>query len=86
MLPYLLPALAVCPLTVIELVFGSPKYFLRIQIEQLLVITIAFIIFPYFYHNYAYSVLLFSVLSFVRYSFIYLKVNKRAHLLAQENK
>lgn len=84
MLPYLFPALAICPLTVIELVFGSPKYFLRIQIEQLLVITIAFVIFPYFHKDYAYSVLLFSVLSFVRYAFIYLKVNKRAHLLSED--
>ena len=85
MLPYLFPALAICPLTVIELVFGSPKYFLRIQIEQLLVITIAFVVLPYFHKDYAYSVLLFAVLSFVRYAFIYRKVNKRAHLLAQEN-
>ncbi len=86
MLPYLFPALAICPLTVIELVFGSPKYFLRIQIEQLLVIAIAFVVFPYFHNDYAYSVLLFSILSFVRYSFIYRKVNQRAHRLAQENK
>ncbi|OCH13227.1 capsular biosynthesis protein [Aliivibrio sp. 1S165] len=86
MLPYLFPALAICPLTVIELVFGSPKYFLRIQIEQLFVITIAFVVFPYFHSDYAYSVLLFSILSFVRYSFIYRKVNQRAHRLAQENK
>ncbi|MBD1569291.1 MULTISPECIES: lipopolysaccharide biosynthesis protein [Aliivibrio] len=85
MLPYLLPALAVCPLTVIELVFGSPKYFLRIQIEQLLVIVLAFVVFPYFHKDYAYSVLLFAVLSFIRYAFIYLKVNKRAHLLAKED-
>ncbi|MUK30644.1 capsular biosynthesis protein [Aliivibrio fischeri] len=85
MLPYLLPALAVCPLTVIELVFGSPKYFLRIQIEQLLVIMIAFVVFPYFHKDYAYSVLLFAVLSFIRYAFIYLKVNKRAQLLAKED-
>ena len=85
MLPYLFPALAICPLTVIELVFGSPKYFLRIQIEQLLVITIAFVVLPYFHKDYAYSVLLFAVLSFVRYAFIYQKVNKRAHLLAQED-
>ncbi len=85
MLPYLFPALAICPLTVIELVFGSPKYFLRIQIEQLLVIAIAFVVFPYFHNDYANSVLLFSILSFVRYSFIYRKVNQRAHRLAQEN-
>lgn len=81
MLFYLLPALAVCPLTVIELVFGSPRYFFKIQVEQLLVIITAFVIFPYFYPNYAYSVLLFAVLSFVRYAFIYIKVNKRASSL-----
>ena len=84
MLPYLFPALAICPLTVIELVFGSPKYFLRIQIEQLLVIIIAFVIFPYFHKDYAYSVLLFAMLSFIRYAFIYIKVNQRAHLLAKD--
>lgn len=85
MLPYLFPALAICPLTVIELVFGSPKYFLRIQIEQLLVIVAAFVVFPYFYNDYAYSVLLFSTLSFIRYGFIYMTVNRRAHQLAQDN-
>ncbi|MGB2078580.1 MAG: capsular biosynthesis protein, partial [Vibrio sp.] len=79
MLPYLFPALAICPLTVIELVFGSPKYFLQIQLEQLLVVLIAFVAFPYFYPDYGMAVLLYACLSFVRYSFIYLRVTKRAH-------
>ncbi len=78
MLPYLFPALAICPLTVIELVFGSPKYFLRIQIEQLAVVVAAFVILPYFYSDYAYSVMAYAVLSAVRYGFIYLRVNQRA--------
>lgn len=81
MLPYIFPALAVCPLTVIELVFGSPGYFFRIQAEQLLVVLLAFVIFPYFYHDYEYSVLLYAILSFVRYFFIYIKVNRRAYSL-----
>ncbi|MCL6332862.1 capsular biosynthesis protein [Pectobacterium carotovorum subsp. carotovorum] len=79
MLPYLFPALAVCPLTVIELIFGSHRYFLRIQLEQLSVVLIAFVIVPCFYNHYATSMILFSVLTFVRYAFIYLKVNKRAN-------
>jgi hypothetical protein len=48
MLPYLFAALAVSPLTVIELIFGSRRYFLRIQIEQMLIIAIAFIALPKF--------------------------------------
>jgi hypothetical protein len=48
MLPYLFAALAVSPLTVIELIFGSRRYFLRIQIEQMLIIVIAFIALPKF--------------------------------------
>ncbi len=79
MLPYLFPALAICPLTVIELVFGSPKYFLRIQFEQLVVVIAAFVVLPYFYSDYAYSVMGYAILSAVRYGFIYLKVNQRAH-------
>lgn len=81
MLPYLFPALAVCPLTVIELIFGSHRYFLRIQFEQLAIVLISFVIVPYFYNSYATSIILFSILTFVRYAFIYLKVNKRANLL-----
>ncbi|MFP2504306.1 lipopolysaccharide biosynthesis protein [Buttiauxella gaviniae] len=81
MLPYLFPALAVCPLTVIELIFGSHRYFLRIQFEQLAIVLISFVVVPYFYNDYATSIILFSVLTFVRYAFIYLKVNRRANLL-----
>lgn len=81
MLPYLFPALAVCPLTVIELIFGSHRYFLRIQFEQLAIVLISFVVVPYFYNDYATSIILFSVLTFIRYAFIYLKVNKRANLL-----
>ncbi|MEG1210271.1 MAG: oligosaccharide flippase family protein [Leclercia sp.] len=81
MLPYLFPALAVCPLTVIELIFGSHRYFLRIQLEQLAIVAIAFVAVPYFYNDYATSIILFSILTFIRYAFIYLKVNKRADIL-----
>ncbi|HHZ5567080.1 TPA: capsular biosynthesis protein, partial [Escherichia coli] len=81
MLPYLFPALAVSPLTVIELIFGSHRYFLRIQLEQLAIVLIAFVVTPYFYNDYATSVIIFSVLTFIRYAFIYLAMNKRATLL-----
>ncbi|AJJ11105.1 polysaccharide biosynthesis family protein [Yersinia rohdei] len=81
MLPYLFPALAVCPLTVIELIFGSQQYFLRIQLEQLAIVAFSFVAVPYFYNDYATSLILFSILTFIRYGFIYLKVNKRANLL-----
>jgi hypothetical protein len=36
---------------------------------------------PYFYNDYATSIILFSILTFIRYAFIYLKVNKRADIL-----
>ncbi|AYL67277.1 MULTISPECIES: lipopolysaccharide biosynthesis protein [Citrobacter freundii complex] len=81
MLPYLFPALAISPLTVIELIFGSHRYFLRIQLEQLAIVLFAFVVTPYFYKDYATSVILFSSLTFIRYAFIYLKMNKRANLL-----
>ena len=81
MLPYVFTAVAICPLTVIELVFGSPGYFLRIQLEQLAIVVIAFVVVPYFYNDYATSIILFSILTFIRYAFIYLKVNKRADIL-----
>lgn len=84
MLPYLFPALAVCPLTVIELVFGSPRYFLRIQFEQLAVVVVAFVVLPYFIPDYGLSVLAFALLSALRYGFIYLKVNQRANLLRKQ--
>ena len=81
MLPYLFPALAISPLTVIELIFGSHRYFLRIQLEQLAIVLFAFVVIPYFHKDYATSVILFSSLTFIRYAFIYLKMNKRANLL-----
>ncbi|MEX9231512.1 lipopolysaccharide biosynthesis protein [Citrobacter werkmanii] len=81
MLPYLFPALAISPLTVIELIFGSHRYFLRIQLELLAIVLFAFVVTPYFYKDYATSVILFSSLTFIRYAFIYLKMNKRANLL-----
>ncbi len=87
MLPYLFAALAVSPLTVIELIFGSRRYFLRIQIEQLLIIVIAFIALPYFGVNYEIALLAFSFLTFARYLFILLKMNQRAKTLSlQEQK
>ncbi|MCF8778284.1 capsular biosynthesis protein [Vibrio sp. IRLE0018] len=82
MLPYLFTALAICPLTVVELVFGSPKYFLRIQFEQLLVVMFAFVVMPYFYPSYEASIIAFALLSALRYAFIYRKVNARAHSMA----
>jgi hypothetical protein len=78
MLPYLFAALAVSPLTVIELIFGSRRYFLRIQIEQLLIIVIAFIALPYFGVTYEIALLTFSFLTSARYLFILLKMNQRA--------
>lgn len=78
MLPYLFMALAVCPLTVLELVYGSPKYFLRIQLEQLMVVVLAFGALPFFISDYAYSVIAFALLSSIRYLFIYFEVNKTA--------
>ncbi|HIC1655565.1 TPA: capsular biosynthesis protein, partial [Klebsiella variicola] len=87
MLPYLFAALAVSPLTVIELIFGSRRYFLRIQIEQLLIIVIAFIALPYFGVKYEIALLAFSFLTFARYLFILLKMNQRAKMLSlQEQK
>lgn len=82
-LPFLFPAMAICPLTVLELVFGSSRYFLQIQIEQLLIVLIAFVILPWFHASYASSVITYSVLSLVRYSIIYWRVNTRAHRLAK---
>lgn len=87
MLPYLFAALAVSPLTVIELIFGSRRYFLRIQIEQMLIIAIAFIALPKFGVGYQIALLTFSVLTSVRYLFILIKMNQRAKSLwVQEQK
>lgn len=81
MLPYLFPALAVSPLTVIELIFGSQRYFLRIQMEQLVIVLLAFVIVPWLYNDYTTSVIIFSTLTFIRYVFIYISMNKRAMFL-----
>lgn len=82
-LPYLFPALAVSPLTVIELIFGSHRYFLRIQVEQLAIVLLAFLALPYFTHDYAIAVLTFSVLTLIRYLFIWIQMNRRATQLNQ---
>lgn len=84
MLPYLFAALAVSPLTVIELIFGSRRYFLRIQIEQLLIIAVAFVALPKLGQSYEISVLTFSLLTSLRYLFILLFMNKRANSLAKQ--
>ncbi len=84
-LPYLFPAMAICPLTVIELVFGSTNYFLQIQIEQLFIVVFAFLVLPWAHQDYAVVVVAYSVLSLIRYSIIYLRVNQRAHRLAKAN-
>ena len=84
MLPYLFAALAVSPLTVIELIFGSKRYFLRIQIEQLLIIIAAFIALPELGQSYEIALLTFSVLTSIRYLFILLKMNKRALQLSRQ--
>ncbi|HAT1577289.1 TPA: capsular biosynthesis protein [Raoultella ornithinolytica] len=87
MLPYLFAALAVSPLTVIELIFGSKRYFLRIQLEQLLIIGVAFVVMPKMGIGYEISLLAFSLLTSVRYLFILLKMNARAKKLSlQEQK
>jgi O-antigen/teichoic acid export membrane protein len=82
-LPYLFPAMAICPLTVIELVFGSTNYFLQIQIEQLLIVALAFVVLPWAHQDYSVVIISYSVLSLIRYSVIYLRVNQRAHRLAK---
>ena len=84
MLPYLFAALAVSPLTVIELIFGSKRYFLRIQIEQLLIIIVAFIALPELGQRYEIALLTFSVLTSIRYLFILLKMNKRALQISRQ--
>ncbi|WP_424585983.1 hypothetical protein, partial [Acinetobacter baumannii] len=55
-----------------------PPLLLRIQIEQLLIIVIAFIALPYFGVTYEIALLTFSFLTFARYLFILLKMNQRA--------
>ncbi|WP_375752414.1 lipopolysaccharide biosynthesis protein [Vibrio sp. HN007] len=84
MLPYMFIALAISPLTVIELVFGDPKYFLRIQVEQLAIVLIAFAALPYWHLDYSASVMTYALLSFIRYLFIYHRMNKLADNLAKD--
>lgn len=83
-LPYLFLALAISPLTVIELIFGSHFYFLRIQVEQLAITLLAFMVLPYFGQGYSVAVLTFSVLMLVRYLFIWQQMNHRAAMLSQQ--
>lgn len=83
-LPYLFLALAISPLTVIELVFGSHFYFLRIQVEQLAITLLAFLALPYFGQTYPVAVLTFSLLTLLRYLFIWQQMNKRAAKLSQQ--
>ncbi|CAM3953489.1 hypothetical protein VA7868_00491 [Vibrio aerogenes CECT 7868] len=83
-LPYIFPSLAVCPLTILELVFGSKRYFMRIQVEQMLVVLMAFLVLPAFYQSYAVSVFMYALLSALRYTFIYVRVSQRAVSLRQK--
>ncbi|MRS13623.1 capsular biosynthesis protein [Enterobacteriaceae bacterium RIT691] len=84
MLPFMFTALAIGPLTILELVFGSQKYFLRIQIEQLIIIITAFGVLPKLGQSYEVSVVAFSLLTSIRYLFILFSMNKRAHRLAKQ--
>lgn len=83
-LPYLFLALAISPLTVIELIFGSHFYFLRIQVEQLAITLLAFLVLPYFGQSYPIAVLTFSLLTLLRYLFIWRQMNRRAFSLSQQ--
>lgn len=83
-LPYLFPALAVCPLTVVELIFGSQRYFFLIQLQQLGIVLLAFLVVPWLYSDYALAIIIFSILTFLRYLFIWFRMNKRAALLKQQ--
>jgi O-antigen/teichoic acid export membrane protein len=84
MLPYVFVMLAFVPMTVIELIFGTPNYFLRIQCEQLVIVVLAFLIMPLIYKSYAVSLLAFTVLTAGRYLMIYIKINKHAIVLRDE--
>ena len=84
MLPYVFVMLAFVPLTVVELIFGSPNYFLRIQCEQLAIVIITFIIVPFIYKDYALSLLMFSILTAMRYLMIYININKRVAKLVEQ--
>ncbi|MEG2828430.1 MAG: capsular biosynthesis protein [Edwardsiella sp. (in: enterobacteria)] len=83
MLPYLFAALAISPLTVIELIFGSHSYFLRIQLDQLAIILLALLALPALGPGYGVSLLLFSSLTLLRYGFIFRRMNRRAQQLRQ---
>ncbi len=84
MLPYVFAMLAFVPMTVIELIFGTPNYFLRIQCEQLAIVIIAFILIPFVYKSYVVSLLMFTILTAARYLVIYIKINKDAVKLHEE--
>ncbi|WP_153448823.1 lipopolysaccharide biosynthesis protein [Vibrio algicola] len=84
MLPYVFAMLAFVPMTVLELIFGTPKYFLRIQCEQLAIVVLAFIIMPFFYKSYVASLLVFTVLTAGRYLMIYVYINRHAATLNKD--
>lgn len=83
MLPYLFAALAISPLTVIELIFGSHAYFLRIQLDRLAIILLTLLALPALGPGYGVSLLLFSSLTLLRYGFIFRRMNRRAQRLRQ---
>ncbi|HIF9232377.1 TPA: lipopolysaccharide biosynthesis protein [Photobacterium damselae] len=84
MLPYVFAMLAFVPMTVIELIFGTPNYFLRIQCEQLAIVILAFIVIPFAYKSYVVSLLAFTMLTAIRYFMIYININKHAISLRDE--
>ncbi len=81
MLPYVFAMLAFVPLTVVELIFGTAGSFLRIQCEQLFIVFLVFIALPFFYKDYAVSLLAFTLLTACRYFMVYIKINKNASTL-----
>ena len=83
MLPYVFAMLAFVPLTVVELIFGTPNSFLRIQCEQLFIVFLAFVLLPFFHKDYALSLLAFTTLTAGRYFMVYLKINKNATKLRE---
>lgn len=78
MLPYVFAMLAFVPLTVVELIFGTSSSFLRIQCEQLFIVFVAFIALPFYYNDYAISLLVFTTLTACRYFMVYMKINRNA--------
>lgn len=81
MLPYVFAMLAFVPLTVVELIFGTPSSFLRIQCEQLFIVFLSFVLLPFFHKDYALSLLAFTLLTAGRYFMVYMKINKNASKL-----